>query len=270
MSNKGNFLTSYTGKKILGYAYGLGAAVVIAGALFKIMHWPGANEMLIAGMGTEVIIFVISAFEPPHMDVEWERVYPELADESLSPTGGGGGGGKLSLTDKFDEMLEKANIEQSLFDRLGQNLGKLGDNVNKMTEVADAAGATSEFTAKAKEAASALDNMKGAYNDATHAARTLVEASSESKNYHEQIQQLSKNLSSLNTMYELELNDANNHLKTMNKFYGNLSQAMKNMEETRDDSERFKAEFGTLNKHLSALNNVYGGMLNAMRPGAGS
>ena len=69
MAGKGNFLTSYRGKVILGYAYGLGAAVVILGALFKIMHWPGANIMLIIGMGTEVVIFVISAFEPPHMDL---------------------------------------------------------------------------------------------------------------------------------------------------------------------------------------------------------
>jgi len=81
MAGKGNFLTSYKGKKILGYAYGIGAAVVIAGALFKIMHWPAANEMLILGMGTEVFIFVISAFEPPHMDLDWARVYPELADD---------------------------------------------------------------------------------------------------------------------------------------------------------------------------------------------
>jgi gliding motility-associated protein GldL len=65
-------------KKIIAMAYGLGAAVVILGALFKIMHWPGADEMLIAGMGTEVLIFLISAFEPTYEDYQWERVYPHL------------------------------------------------------------------------------------------------------------------------------------------------------------------------------------------------
>ena len=69
-------------KKIIAMAYGLGAAVVILGALFKIMHWPGADEMLIAGMGTEVLIFLISAFEPTYEEYQWERVYPHLMDEN--------------------------------------------------------------------------------------------------------------------------------------------------------------------------------------------
>ena len=74
-----NVFESKQGKKLLAMAYGLGAAIVILGALFKIMHWKGADIMLIAGMGTEVFIFAISAFEPVHEELDWTLVYPELA-----------------------------------------------------------------------------------------------------------------------------------------------------------------------------------------------
>ena len=71
--------TSRGYKKAMGYAYGIGAAVVILGALFKLMHWPGASIMLIAGLGTEALIFFLSAFEPVGEDLDWSLVYPELA-----------------------------------------------------------------------------------------------------------------------------------------------------------------------------------------------
>ena len=82
MARKKSFMESRGFKIFLKYLYGLGAAVVIAGALFKIMHWPFANEMLIAGMGTEVLVFFVSAFEPLHEELDWTRVYPELAEET--------------------------------------------------------------------------------------------------------------------------------------------------------------------------------------------
>lgn len=74
-----NFFESKTGKNIMSKAYGIGASVVIVGALFKIMHWKGADAMLIIGMGVEAVIFLISAFEPPHQEPDWTLVYPELA-----------------------------------------------------------------------------------------------------------------------------------------------------------------------------------------------
>ena len=86
MAQSKSFFLTKSGKTWLNYAYSFGAAVVILGALFKIMHWPGANYMLMAGMGMEVVIFLISMFEPQfehHDEYKWERVYPELADDEL-------------------------------------------------------------------------------------------------------------------------------------------------------------------------------------------
>ena len=118
-------------KNFMAKLYGLGAAVVIVGALFKIMHWPGAGPMLVVGLTTEAIIFIFSAFEPLHEDPNWELVYPELAlahDEDFDVHayisekgvsgavmgGGGGGGSATGITEQFDNLLEEAKIDAEL------------------------------------------------------------------------------------------------------------------------------------------------------------
>lgn len=266
MAGKQSFLTSYKGKKTLGFIYGMGASIVIVGAWAKILHLSFANYAITVGLLTEAVIFAISAFEEPHMDLDWTRVYPELADD-VTVTGvkkadkkGG------TVTEQLDNMLSKAKIEQDLLDRLGMNLGKLSDNVSKMGEVADAAGATSSYTKNANEAAAALGQMKEAYSNAANSVKGLTDASSGMAEFQTQISKVSQNLSSLNSMYELELADSSNHLKVMNKFYGTLSDAMGNLEATKDDAVKYKEHIATLNKNIAALNTVYGGMLNAMRP----
>ena len=138
---KNHPLTTKKGKVILGFAYGWGASVVIVGALFKILHLPGANEMLMVGLGTEAVIFFVSAFEPPHMDLDWAKVYPELSD---------GEGGNKSITKSLDDLLEESNIEQDMLNRLGENMGKLSDNVSKMGDMGDVVNSTSEFSSNAR------------------------------------------------------------------------------------------------------------------------
>ena len=124
-------LTTKGARVYLNYAYSFGAAVVIAGALFKIMHWPGANIMLMVGMGTEVIIFVISAFEPQHDNMpeyHWERVYPELADDGPVQKSGG-----KPLTQQLDKMLSDAKVGPELINSLGKGFTTLGESVSKNT-----------------------------------------------------------------------------------------------------------------------------------------
>ena len=157
-------LTSKKGKVILGFAYGWGASVVIVGALFKILHWPGANEMLMVGLGTEAIIFFVSAFEPPYMDLDWAKVYPELSD---------GDGGNKSVTKSLDDLLEESNIEQAMLNRLGENMGKLSDNVAKMGEMGDAVNSASDFSSSAQGASQALNDLTQAYQGASDSANSM-------------------------------------------------------------------------------------------------
>lgn len=249
------------GKTILNYAYSFGAAVVILGALFKIMHWPGANAMLILGMGTEVAIFIISGFEPQydtHHEYEWERVYPELADNAA-------GKPVKTPTKQLDDALAKAKIEQDMLNRLGENMGKLNENMKGITSVSEAMGATNEFSKSASGAAKTLNELQTAFASSAASAKDLANVASGTKEYHTQVQNITKNLSQLNAMYELEIQDANSHVKAMNKFIGNLADAMTNLESTKNDAASLKDNMSTLSKSLSSLNNIYGGMLSAMR-----
>lgn len=263
MAQGKSFFESASGKRYLNYAYSGGAAVVILGALFKIMHWPFANVMLIAGMGTEVIIFLISAFEPQHdtaIEYQWERVYPELqAEGPVTKTTG------KPLTQQLDKMLSDAKIGPELINSLGKGFTTLGDSVSKLNDLTDASAAANDFGKSAKNAAGQITTFAQAAATATTAVGQIGEGAGHTKVYHEQVQNMVKNLSQLNAIYELELQDSNNHLKAMNKFFGNLNSAAQALSETATDATKYKDNLVTLNKNLTSLNQVYGNMLSAMK-----
>lgn len=264
MADQGkSFFLSKRGKTLLNYAYSWGAAVVIMGALFKINHWPFATPMLIAGMGTEVIIFIISGFEPQfdtHLDYEWERVYPELlSSEPIAKKG------DKPLTQQLDKMLNDAKVGPDLINSLGKGLSSLADSTGKLNDLTEASVAVNDFAKNAKTASGNITTFASAAATATTAVNEIGKGAADTKTYHEQVQKMSVNLSQLNTIYELELQDSNNHLKAMNKFFGNLNNAAQALSETATDATKYKEQLSTLNKNLTALNNVYGNMLSAMR-----
>ena len=119
------FLSSKGYKNFMAKLYGIGAAVVILGALFKINHYTGANEMLIIGMSTEAIIFFFSAFEPPHVEPDWSLVYPQLAGMYHETPVENELESKKTATQKLDDMFKEANIETSTLERLSKGLEKL-------------------------------------------------------------------------------------------------------------------------------------------------
>jgi gliding motility-associated protein GldL len=246
-------------EKIMPKVYGIGAAVVIVGALFKIMHWPGADTMLIAGLGTEALIFFVSAFQKPHKDPDWARVYPQLADDYEHKSD------NVSVTKKLDDMLREANVSPDSISSLGAGLNRLSETTSQMADLSDATLATQYYTTKVKTAATSLEKITDAYSTTVDAITQMAGATVDAREYHEQVQNVTKNLGALNAVYEMELQDANNHLKSMNKFYGNLSQAMENLTDASKDTAQFKEEVSKLTQNLHSLNNVYGNMLTAMR-----
>ena len=260
-------------KKIIAMAYGLGAAVVILGALFKIMHWPGADEMLIAGMGTEVLIFLISAFEPTYEDYQWERVYPHLMDENTVEVikgeggygeGGGSGAAGSSLM-ALDNALSKGSFDNEMLNRLGENLEKLSGNISSMNSVADVANATEGYSEAARNASASMNSLQVVFEKSAESAKNLAISTAGTQEYQEQIHIVTKNLTQLNSIYQIELQDANNHIRNLNRFVGNLSEAMESLESTKNDALNLKDNMNALSKSLSSLNNIYGGMLTAMR-----
>jgi gliding motility-associated protein GldL len=261
---KQSFFESTAFKKIMAKVYGFGASIVIVGALFKIMHWPFANPMLIVGLGTEAIIFAISAFEPLHKEIDWTLVYPELAGIE------GDDKNKGTISQQLDKMLEESKVGPELISSLGNGLKSLSDNVGNLKDLSSAAIATDAYAKSVAQATQSVTGLNSSYTKAVEAMSGLVSASEGSKEYGVQIEKMTKNLASLNSVYELEIKESNSHLKSINDFVGNLSKVAGTLAETQGQAESYKNEIGKLSKNLTALNNVYGNMLSAMNVNASS
>ena len=266
------FFKTKKGQVVLNFIFAFFAAVVILGALFKIRHWPAADEMITLGLLSEVIVFLVMAFMvPPPEEPHWQRYFPDInlhpdLDPNFKPTPltlpGSNGNPALS---KMEDMLREADITPANLGRLGENFKKLGGTVDKMSDITDVVAATGDYTAKTKEASVALGQMKDAYVGAANSIQHFNAAADGTKQFHEQVQVLTKNLGSLNTIYELELQDTNNHLKAMNKFYGNLVNASEAMEGSVGDAKKAHDQIAMLANNLGRLNSIYGNMLSAMQ-----
>jgi len=257
-------------KTIMPKVYGIGAAVVIVGALFKILHLAGANEMLMVGLLTEAVIFFLSAFEPAHPETDWSKVYPELSEDYESPAVptatriSNAPKGESPLL-KIDEMLKTAKVDQNLLDNLGKGLTNLATSASQMSNLSNAAVATNDYAKNVQAASNALTEMNKSYGTAMKAVSAMADASKDTSEYHAQVQKVTKNLAALNTVYELELKDADSHVKNMNKFYESLTGAMQGLSKVGDNTAKFTSELGSLTNNLTALNKVYGSMLTAMK-----
>ncbi|HCZ35068.1 MAG TPA: gliding motility protein GldL [Cytophagales bacterium] len=258
---------------IMPKIYGIGAAVVIIGALFKIEHMEGASLMLILGLSIEAAIFFLSAFEPKHEEPDWSKVYPELSEEYEGPVNPTAtkisnrpAGGDSPLL-KIDEMLKTAKVDQNLLDNLGKGLTNLATSASQMSNLSNAAVATNEYAKNVQSASSALTEMNKAYGTAMTAVKSMSDASKDTNEYHKQMQAVTKNLQSLNAVYEMELKDADSHVKNMNKFYESLTGAMQGLSKVGENTAKFSSELGSLTNNVTALNKVYGGMLTAMKGG---
>ena len=289
MSFINNLVRSKGYKTFMAYLYGWGAAVVIVGALFKIMHWPGANEMLILGMSTEGVIFFLSAFEPPHKEWDWSLVYPELAgmvegsglegedveyDENGNPIAKAANlaVSKDPLTAKLDQMLEDANITPELIDRLGQGMQNLAESANSMNNMASVTAATDKFVSNldgvASQAGRLLESMQGA-PEAISTLSSIYQETAQSLNgevsYVEEMKKMSASLSSINAMYEMQINNASTQMNLNKEFEEKMGTMMANFANSAEGITKYKEQVDALTRKVAELNNVYGNMLAAMQ-----
>ena len=276
-------LQSQGWKKGVAMLYGIGAAVVIIGALFKILHFPGANEMLIVGLGTEAVIFFVSAFEPlPHEETHWSwnKVFPQLNEDvedeevdldEMALAGGsammmGGGGGMSNLgpgLKSTNNALQDAELGK-LFESLSDSINGLRVNVTNLADISDATVATNDFADKLRSASGKIDALNKGYTTTVDVMNSFGNSVNDIKAYQGQVQVVTQNLQSLNAVYTLELDDAQKHLNAINKFYGGISTVMQNLVDTSKETEQLRTEVTSLSKNMHALNSIYGGMLSAM------
>ncbi|MFT6165957.1 MAG: gliding motility-associated protein GldL [Vicingaceae bacterium] len=255
------------GKKMMGLLYGMGAAVVIVGALFKIEHWPGASAMLITGLSVEALIFAVSAFEPPHSEVDWTLAYPELAgieDDALTTASSRKGG---SASQELDQMLEDAKIGPELIESLGTGFRNLADHTSRLNDIADVGAASNEFAGNIKDASSKMVNLSASYAAASETLTGLTVSSEDSSAYSESLRNVSSKLSELNNIYELQLKSASEHMQASNSAFEGMDTLMNNLNSSIEGTEKYKTNISELANNLSSLNKIYGNMLTAMNPG---
>jgi gliding motility-associated protein GldL len=270
MSKLDNLVRSKGYKNFMAKLYGIGAAIVILGAMFKIMHWPGADLMIVVGMSTEAIIFLFSAIEPLHVEYDWSLVYPELAGmdhgeaelhsddddddddeegrEHISIPSGRrnvGGGVVMQMNDplsqQLDKMLEDAKIGPELLESLGKGMQNLADSANSLNGMTTAVAATDKFVSNMDNAAEAITELTDAYHrnaasinkdsetseayldslkDATNSVATLSNIYKETAqtlakgdvSYVEELKKMATSLSSINAMYEIQLQNSRSTL----------------------------------------------------------
>jgi gliding motility-associated protein GldL len=251
-------------KRNMARLYGWGASIVIIGALFKIQHYPYSGFFLVLGLGTEAVIFFFSGFEPPHEDVDWSLVYPELA--GMHDPGYEKGKKKQidPVAQALDKLLADAKVGPELIQSLGTGLKSLSDNTSKLANLSDASVATNEYAQSARNATKSLTSLSQSYDKTAQAMTEMNATTDEIKVYNDQLKNAGKNLAALNANYELQLQDSAAHLKQTSRFYDGINTLMENLNSSMDDTKRYKDEVGKLAKNLASLNTVYGNMLSAM------
>jgi gliding motility-associated protein GldL len=195
------------GKKAMNFCYGMGAAVVIIGALFKIQHYPGAGILLIIGLCTEALIFGLSAFEAPEKELDWALVYPELA--------GGEGKAKVKkedpaeaqglLSQKLDKMLKDAKVDGELMSSLGNSIRNFEGAAKGIAPTVDAMQSQKKYAEEMTSAASSLEALNNLYKSQIEGAQRNAQANAEiadnANKLKEQMQSMTSNISSLNSVY---------------------------------------------------------------------
>lgn len=245
--NKRTFLT------LIDVLVSAGAAVIIFAAWAKLTHQSYADMMLTIGMWTETGIFLVYAL------IEW--IKPKHHEEDDEPADAIENPSLQSM----DKMLQQADISPTNLKKLGEGFQKLQTTVGNMHEIGDVVKSTGDFSNKTKEATVALGSMTTAFASSAATMGSFSNAADSAKGFHEQVQVLTKNLGSLNTIYELELKESNNHLKSLNTFYGKLAEASQTMMGTVEDAGKAKEQISVLANNLGKLNAVYGNMLSAMQ-----
>ncbi len=307
------FMSSYTGKVILNYAYSWGAAVVILGALFKLTHLPGGNLMLFIGMGTEVIVFAISAFDKPYKSYKWESVFPHIklngapdvdlsnkgededtqqagsigmpatvvaAQSSAPPLAGGVSvamqgqqpaaegshqleGGQPGGTNFAGTVVVGGSVvggaqpvvDGEMAESLSEATGDYIDKLKEMTEVLD------KFHKATTSLSEMSDSLSQAYKVISDNSGNIT---AHSQGYVYQMENLNRNLSGLNTIYEIQLRSISSQLDTIKQVNDGLGRIKDMFEGSTQDSEKFHSETELMAKQIEQLNAVYARMLQAM------
>ena len=282
---------SYQGKNVVNIIYSVGASVVIIGALFKILHWPGAGQVLMIGMFTEAFLFIIGALDHPHPEFHWENVFPQLLEFGAKPElleekshqprptllGAGVSGGATVAATGFAAAPAANGVAapvaasaagakvpqlkdedlQSLKDGIA-SLAKTATQFSELSKVAQSGVKLNEKLAAAEVAtesyATATASLAQSYAKVSGDMQNIAE---ETKAYKAGVEQVGKSIAALNTVYELQLQSVNAQTEAQKA-------AAAAAKESAEAQAAFAAGAKQLQKQVASLNDIYGNMLNAL------
>lgn len=266
-------------RRFMSVAYGLGASIVIIGALFKITHIQGANQALFIGMVTEAIIFALSALQKPHVEPDWSKVHPQFKEDYHGvkfdgelPQQTNYGGGQTGVLDK---MLKDAKVDQGLIERLGTGLKNLTETTQKLNDVSSISVANQEFVGNVKSASQSAATLSKSY---TQTAEVLSQGQSASIEFSNKLKEVSGAASGLKDSYSAasqaiitdvdatkklseSINSATQSAGKLSDSYLKSSENIaKNIDELQKSINKnlsYNAQLTKLSENLASLNAMY-------------
>lgn len=274
------FLHGEKGQRFFNFAYSIGAAVVIWGALFKILHLPGGSTLLCIGMGTEIAMFLLTAFDRPPKDYHWEEVFPVLDShnpEDRPDMNGGQGSGvviKGGLPGGSDDLPLASGepLSGTLALASGGVVSNVeipeedtGNLVDSMKSMAEQMQAVTEQISQLRDTTDALNRVSEVLLNSYKAITDNSESVSASSNgYVEKLEDLNRNIGGLNTIYEIQLKGISSQIESIDRVNRGLKDIRDMYEKSASESSRFCEETERMSRYMRQLNKIYENMISAM------
>lgn len=262
------FISSEKGQRFFNFAYSIGAAIVIWGALFKILHLPGGNALLSIGMGTEVLMFVLTAFDRPAKEYKWEHVFPVLdtQNEEDRPDFASGTGVVIAGTgEKGLSAAGAAAAASTPADNLVLGAdgmpSVMGTTNNYLEQMAALAAEMQHLRASTEQLNNVSDTLLESYRAITENSENITRSS---QGYVEQMQDLNRNISGLNTIYEIQLKSISSQLDAIDRVNQGIKDIRDMYERSAAQSTRYCEETEKMARYMQQLNLVYERMIHAM------
>ena len=293
----GRFLKSDSGQRFFNFAYSIGAAIVILGALFKILHMPAGNALLSIGMGTEVLMFVLTAFDKPEKEYHWEEVFPVLASQDpedrpdfnsgggifIGGNGGDGegleGGGDVNISVAEAKgavgLPQGVNLSEEDTLSLSESIAKMAAASDQLSRMAELTDATQQYLSQMAGISEQMQKLQATTTALNEVSETLLNSykaitdnsqniSNSSTGYVDQMQALNQNISGLNTIYEIQLKSISSQLDSIDRVNRGLKDIRDMYEKSAAESAHYCDETEKMARYMKQLNSVYEKMIKAM------
>lgn len=276
------FLSGESGQRFFNFAYSIGAAIVIWGALFKILHLPGGNMLLCIGMGTEVMMFILTAFDRPGRDYHWEEVFPVLSTKNPDdrPDFSHGGmeavqSGVAAQGGVTGPVVSGGVLSEEDSRMLSESIARMAAAGDQLSQIAEMTTVTQRYLTQMASIAEEMRHLKDTTEALNRVSVVLLDSykaitenseniTASSTGYVEQMQNLNRNVSGLNTIYEIQLKSVSSQLDAIDRVNRGIKDISRMYEETSGKSELYCQETERMAENMRKLNQVYEQMLQAM------